>query len=1059
MKQKLLCFFMLGILLIGSAYAQDRRISGRVTAAADGSPISGVSVFAVGTNVAAQTDEQGAFTINAPQAVMALEFRFLGYTTQRVDIGNQSVINVQLTEDAASLDEVVVTALGISRDAKSLGYSATKVDSEDITRTSPVSMFDGLQGKIAGANITSQSGAPGASTKVVLRGYSSISGNNQPLYVIDGVPVNNSTFGEAEPVNRSTDFGNNANDINPADIESINVLKGAGATSLYGSRAANGVIVITTKKGKAGKISVDLNHSTTLSSILMLPRLQNTFGQGWSGIFDPIEQGSWGPRFDGANRLWGNTVDNARLVKPFVALENNIRDFYDTGAELNTNIAVSGGNEQSTFYLSYGNISSDGIVPTDADSYNRNTLSLRGSTKYEKFNASGSINYVGRKAKFIATGQGTNTGATMFQELIQFPRDISIVDGKDYEAKFYDINTFYTPYAQNPYFVLNENGNDFNSDRVYGNAEVGYEFANWLSSTVRVGGDFTNSRLKDWQAINRPDGNSPNASRQPDVGGVMEEARYFGEFNTDVLLNFNAPINEDFTFDGLLGWNYNQRETRVQTSAITNLTVPEFYNLSNSSAPPTSSADYTKRRLFGAYAQANFGFRDYLFLSLNARNDWSSTLPMGKNSFFYPAANLSLVLTDLAPSLKDNGISFAKLRASLGQTGNDAGVYLLSSLLTGGDVLLGFGNITFPLGGVGSFEVANQIGNSALEPEITTEYELGADVRFLNNRVGFDFSYYNKRTDGQILPVPIAHTSGYGFLVMNFGLVENKGIELAVNVTPVKSDVFSWDLNYVFARNRNKVLELPEGLNEVVIASGYDIDFVAIKGQPLGVYKGPVEERDPNGNVVVNPSNGIPTQADDKEVFGNSQRDFTMGLTNTLRLNNWSLGFAFDYRKGGKFWSYTSQLTDFIGNSVRTTYNDRNPYIFPNSVNKITDSEGNVSYVENTTPIDVENYYSLFNNGSTTQTESRRTVLDKTSLRLRDVTLSYAFSQTVASRIGLQGLSLTAFGRNLLLWVPAENGFIDPDVSTYNNDLRGDLGEFAGGPTTRSYGLSLRATF
>ena len=704
-----------------------------------------------------------------------------------------------------------------------------------------------------------------------------------------------------------------------------------------------------------------------------------------------------GPRFDGADRLWGNTVDNTRLVKPFVALEDNIRDFYTTGAELNTNVGVSGGNEQSTFYLSYGNISSNGIVPTDADSYKRNTLSLRGSTKYKKFSASGSVNYVGRNAKFIATGQGTNTGATMFQELIQIPRDISIVDGKDYNAKFYDINTFYTPYAQNPYFVLNEKGNDFHSDRIYGNAQLGYEFADWVSATARIGGDFTNSRLKDWQAISRPDGNSPNASRQADVGGVMEEARYFGEFNTDILLNFNAPINEDFTFDGLLGWNYNQRETRQQTSAITNLTIPGFYNLSNSSAPATTSADYTKRRLFGAYAQANFSFRDYLFLSLNARNDWSSTLPIGNNSFFYPAANLSLVLTDLAPSLKDNGISFAKLRAGVGQTGNDAGVYLLSSLLTGGDVLLGFGNIIFPLAGVGSFEVANQIGNSSLEPEITTEYELGADVRFLNDRIGFDFTYYNKRTDGQILPVPIAHTSGYGFLVMNFGLVENKGIELAFNVTPVKSDAFSWDLSYVFARNRNKVLELPEGLNEVVIASGYDVDFVAIKGQPLGVYKGPTEQLDPDGNVIVNPSNGIPLQAAEKAVYGNSQRDFTMGLTNTFRLDDWSLGFAFDYRKGGMFWSYTSQLSDFVGNSARTTYNGRNTHIIPNSVNSVTDGDGNVTYVENTTPVSYENHYSLFYTGSTTQVESRRTVLDKTSLRLRDVTLSYTGTRSPRS--------------------------------------------------------------
>lgn len=1047
---------MLSMFLFGSTFAQDRTITGTVTDAEDGSTLPGVSVTVAGTTIGTQTNVDGAFSISVPSTATTLIFTYIGYTRQTIIIGSKTTINVALFSDANLLSDVVVTALGISRQSKSLGYSATSVKSEEITKNSPVSLFDGLQGKVAGANITSQSGAPGASTKVVLRGYSSITGNNQPLYVIDGVPVNNSTFGRTG-TNRSMDFGNNANDINPNDIESINILKGAGATSLYGSRAANGVIVITTKKGKLGKFSVDVNSSATFSSILMLPSFQNRFGQGWSGDFSLTENGSWGPKFNGIERAWGNVVDNSQLVKPFVALENNVRDFYTVGNEINNNFAISGGNEASTFYLSYGNITSDGIVPTDADSYKRNTISLRGSTEHKGFTGSASMNYVNKKSKFVATGQGSSTGATMFQELIQIPRDVSIIDAEDYTAKYYDVGTYFTPYAQNPYHVLNESGNDFNSDRIFGNVELGYKINDIFSTTGRIGLDQTSTRLKDWQAISSAEIGTPNfGNAAPDVGGVLEETQYVNEINTDLLLNFNAPINDAFTFDGLIGWNYNQRQSRTQSSSVEGLNIPKFYELSNSSSPPVATTGYSKRRLFGLYAQANFAYNNYLFLSLNARNDWSSTLPIDKNSFFYPAASLSFVLSD-ALEMGDSPISFAKVRASIGRTGNDASVYQVQSVLVSGDSQLNFGNISFPLNGVSGFELSNQIGNNTLQPELTTEYEFGLDLRFFANRLGIDFSYYDKKTDGQILAVPIASTTGYTSLITNFGLIQNKGIEFSLSGTPVKTDNFTWDLNYVFAKNRNKVLELP-GNDEVVISSGYDVDFVAIKGQPLGVYKGPVEKRDPQGNMIVNPNTGMPLRATDKEVYGNSERDYTMGLTNTFRYNDWSLGFSFDYRKGGLFWSYTSQLNYFVGNAMRTTYNDRNTYIIPGSVNEVT-TGGVVSYEENTTPIAVSDISSMWGSAGNPQGLSRNTVLDKTSLRMRDLTLSYSLPQSMANKISASRLTLTAYGRNLFIWLPGSNTITDPDASTYNNDLRGELGEFAAGPTTRSYGLSLKASF
>lgn len=1057
MKKLLQSLCMLMLFAI-SAMAQQRTITGTVTGKEDGTPIPGVSIRLVGAQGGTQTNADGKYTVAIPAGATGLTFSSIGYTTQSIPLTSTNVINVSLASDAEMLGEVVVTALGIGREKKTLGYSATSVSSAEINRTSPVSLFDGLQGKVAGANITSQSGSPGASTKVILRGYSSITGNNQPLYVVDGVPIDNGTFGSSS-INRSTDFGNNANDINPNDIESINILKGAGASSLYGSRAANGVILITTKKGKAGKVSVDFNSSATFSSLLMLPEFQNEFGQGWSGNFSFIENGSWGPRFNGENRLWGNVVDNKQLVKPYIAQKNNVKDFYDIGNEFNNSIALSGGNELSTFYFSYANVTSDGIIPTDADSYKRNTFSLRASTKVNNFSASGSLNYVSRNSSFVATGQGTSAGATLFQELIQIPRDISIVDGKDYKNKYYNTNNYFTPYAQNPYFVVNENGNNFNSERIFGNVDLGYKINDWMSSTVRIGTDVTNSRLKDWQAISKPDAGSPNVSRAADVGGLTEQSVFRRELNADALLNFNKEISSDFTFDGLIGGNFNQRDSRSLTGSIQGLTIPGFYELSNSSASPTAVTNYSTRRLFGAYAQANFGYNNYLFLSLNARNDWSSTLPAGNNSYFYPAANLSFVLSDAVSGLEKAGISFAKFRASYGMTGNDASPYLTESLLTSGDVLLGFGNIRFPLNGVSGFEIANQLGNGKLKPELTTEFEVGADVRFFKNRLGLDIAYYNKNTKDQILPVTTAATSGYTSLITNFGKVQNKGLEVSITGTPIKSTDFTWDLTYVYSRNRNKVLELPLGLEQVVINSGYDVDFVATVGQPLGVYRGPSEKLDPSGNIIVNPSNGLPLQADEKVEYGNSQRDFVMGLTNRFTYKNWGLGFSFDYRKGGLFWSYTSQLNYFVGNAKRTLYNDRNPYIIPGSVNESTDASGNTVYTENSTPIDVATIATNWSNGDNTQFVSRNTVLDKTSLKMRDITLSYTLPKLISSKIKASNVTLTAYGRNLFIWLPSSNTFVDPEVSTYNNDLSGELGEFAGGPSTRSYGLSLKATF
>ncbi|PIB34304.1 hypothetical protein BFP72_02085 [Reichenbachiella sp. 5M10] len=976
---------------------------------------------------------------------------------QEVEIGARSVVDVAMAADAKQLTEVVVTAQGVERDIKSLGYSATAVGEEEVTRGRTSDVMSSLQGKVAGVNISSASGAPGASTKVILRGYSSIGGNNNPLYIVDGVPINNSSnyvnaSNSSTDINRSQDFGNRANDINPDDIASVTILKGASATALYGSRAANGVILITTKSGSNSKgMTVAFTSSATFTQPLRLPDLQDTFGQGWSGHWDSSENGSWGPVMDGDDRLWGNVVDNSQQIKSFES-RDNLKDFYETGTSYINTLSLSGGNDLATYYLSYGNVSQDGIVPGDHDILDRNTLSMRGTLKTKKVKVESSLNFSKKKQSVITTGQGGG-GTTTFQELIQIPRDFSIVDMKDYNDPFYNLDNFYTPYAQNPYYSINENGNEFDENRVYGKVQLTYNFTDWLNASYRLGADVANSTITDWIAIAETNPGTPNAAIQQIPGQVTESTREAVEFDHTFMLNAYKEVSSGLSLSGLIGLNINQRSTRNFSTTAADLDIPGFYVLGNASGTPVPTTYVSERRLVGLYGQVEASYKDYLFLTIVARNDWSSTLPIENNSFFYPGANLSFVFTETT-SVFDNIMSFGKLRASWGQTGNDASPYSVNSVLIPGNVALPFGDITLPFNGVNGFEVSNQIGNQALQPEITSEIELGFDIRFLNNRIGVDFTYYDRSTTDQILAVPVAVSSGYTSQVQNLGEVSNKGIELMVNLTPIKTSNFTWDVSYNFTKNKNEVVKLNGDLDKVVLNSLYGIELIAEEGKPLGTILGHTEKTTDDGRIIVSESNGIPLVADDKVEYGDINPDFTMGLSNRFSYKGLSMNILLDYRKGGMMYSYTQRLTQFVGNSVNTTYNSRRPFIVPNSV--IEHADG--SYSENYIAVDmadINNYWNQTSNNA----RSRDHVIDRSFLKLREVSIGYDFPQTVIGNTFLNSLSLNVIGRNLLLFTPEENQIVDPESTTMGNDLLGAFGEFGVGPTTRSYGVSLKATF
>jgi TonB-linked SusC/RagA family outer membrane protein len=1051
---------LVSLIIMGMQVIQAQRvITGKVTSAEDGASIPGVQIVVKGTLHGTTTDIDGKYRITVPEKADVLIFSFVGMKSQEVKIGSKSVIDVVMASDVMNIEGVVVTAIGVKKQEKNLGYSATQVSGDEIMKSRDRSPMNALQGKVAGVNISTASSSPGASTRVISRGFSSLTGSNQALYVVDGVPINNSSIGSTD-LNGGTDFGNRGNDINPDDIESISFLKGSSATILYGSRAANGVIVITTKKGKdpvkgLKKKGADITFTSTFfgETPLRLPTFQNQFGEGFNGTPDLIENTSWGPKFDGTNRVWGHIVNNQQQIKPYVALPNNVRDFFDMGTTFDNSISISNANEKSSYFFSYSNLNADGIFPTDADSYKRNTLSLRGTAKLDnKFTSSGSISYVKKRSKFVPTGQDQS----VYDNIMQTPRDISIIDQEDYNNQWYNLDNFYNGYAANPYYVLNEHGNDFNEDRVFGNIGLDYKFNDWINASWKIGSDVANSQLKEWRAITNYVRNDYN----DDPGTVSEQTYFNREFNSDLILSFNKGLSEDVELSGLVGWNVNQRNTKTLATEVIGLNIPYFYNLSNSSSTPSVAEATMKRRLYGLYMSADVNYKKYLNFQINARNDWSSTLPEENRSFFYPGANVSFIFSEFYPEIT-NIIPFGKVRMGWAQVGNDANPYLIFNSFTQANYTDGYRGLDWPLGGINALTVGNTIGNPELKPEITSEFEIGTDLRFLNNRLGIDFTYYNKITTDLIYPVPLSYSSGYRFQTMNLGKISNKGVELLVKGTPIKKANFRWDISVNFSKNYNELIELNDELTKVDLGGTSRLGFVAVPGQPLGMYEGAVALTDGQGHIVVDAS-GLPVADPENQILGGSQYDWMAGVSNNLTYKNLSLSFSFDIRQGGLMYSRTKEIMYFAGTAPATTYNDRQPFIIPNSVQAIYDANGAITgYTENTTAISHESatLYQYYDQTRGAGNFAREWLIDKSFIKLREVVFTYTFPKKWLAKTPFGDASLSIIGRNLLLFTPEDNQFIDPELTTFGNDLNADYGEYSAAPTTRSFGASLRFTF
>ena len=1055
MKERLTMFLVGFFLCAGSMLAQTK-VSGTVLSQEDGQPIIGAAVKVDGTSTGMLTDVNGRFSLTLPEGKNQLTISYLGYQSKTVAAKNG--MRVFLASDSQVLQDVVVTAMGIKRSAKALGYSATAVDGDKIAAARTADIMSSLQGKVAGVQISSSASDPGSSNSVIIRGISSLSGTNQPLYVIDGVPMNNSAVYSSDGLNSGYDFGNGANAVNPDDVENMTILKGAAATALYGSRAANGVILITTKSGKKQEkgLGIEYNGGLQWEQVMRLPQMQNDFGMGWNGDKTDDENGSWGPRFDGSTLRFGTVYNNSQQIKSYLPIENNVKDFFDTGFRYSNSLSFNGATDKSDYFVSFSQIKDDGIIPTDADSYQKYTFSARGTHKVKALTFSSSLNYAYQKNNFVQTGQGFEN---MYNAIMQTPRDIAIVELKDLDNPFNTPGYYYTPYSvMNPYYILNNHLNENESERFYGKFQMDYDFLKWFKLTYRVGLDTSTAHhhigIPNYASLfpNTPNWESELKSQ---TGKTSRQTTRRREINQDVMLTFDMPIN-DFNINAVAGFNGNERQYSRMLTETTNLTIPTYYNITNSAEIPTVEEYQWKRRLYGVYAQAEVAWKNQLYLTLTARNDWSSTLPKENRSFFYPGMTVSYLFSELLKE-KTPWLSFGKLRLAWGKTGNDASVYMTDPYYIQGLFnSSGWADSKFPFSktGTNAYTVGNVLGSNTLSPEMTTETEVGVQLAFFKNRISVDATYYNRNSDKQITRLSTDAASGYTAQNVNLGKIRNRGVELLVTVVPVRTKDFEWSLTWNYTKNDNKVIKLPEEMNGRASIYGFSggTGLYAIEGDEMGVFEAYVAKTNDEGKIIVD-KNGLPQNTDELVKIGSINYDYMMGIGNSLRYKDFTLSFDFDIRQGGLMFSRTHDITYFTGNAMQTTYNDRNPFIVPNSVKQNADG----TYSENDIPLYGTTLYNYWDNGAVAMGSG--SLVSKSYVKLRQVVFGWNVPSKWLAKTPLTGVRFSIFGNNLLMWTPSSNTFIDPEASSFGNDLEGNFGEYSSNPSSRKFGFNVNVKF
>ncbi len=1017
--------------------AQDRTVTGRVTSTEDGSAIPGVNVVVKGTSTGNVTGADGRYTIAAPDNA-TLVFSFIGLVTQEIAVGNRTTIDVQMASDVKALQEIVVTAQGIERDQRTLGYAVQSVKGEALSQRSTPDVLNALQGKVAGVNIVGASGAPGASNNINIRGISSFGGSNQPLIVVDGIIFSND-LNNSQNTLFGSQPGNRLADINPESIESVNILKGPAAAVLYGSRASAGAIVITTKSGRGlqNKTEVTVNSSVNFQQVYGLPPFQNEYGQGINNDYVPTSTNSWGPRFGTLESV----VNTQGETVPFQAYPNNVRDFYKTGNLIQNSVNIASGKENTNFALSAGSALQAGVIPnTD---FKRHNVQMTGNTKLNNGLALGaSLSYV----KTQQTGTPQGNGGSAFGQLTRIPRSFDLAGRPFQDALGRSI--YYATTQNHPLWSTEYERVRGNVDRAFGYFTLGYDVFKWLNVTYRVTGDTYFDRRNIKLEV--------GSARAPQ-GQTIIDNFFRSEFNGDLLITAKKEnlFLEDFDATLLLGQNINQRFNQQSTVFGEALGIPFFDNPVGASVFSQSEEESFRRRLLGYYGQLSLGFRDYVFLELSGRADQSSTLPRANNTYFYPAAAVSFVPTD-AFGIKSNVFSYAKVRASVARVGRDAEPYLLTPVLyergTYGNNLA---SIAFPIttvsGPIAGFSPDENLGNPNLKPEFVTSAEAGINIGLFQNRFGVDLTYYNQVSTNQIFNVALSNTSGFDTRTTNVGKMTNRGIELLLTATPVQAAGFKWDVALNFTRNRNTVNEIAPGVDNSVIEGN---SFIGIspsikQGQPYGVIIGTANARNENGELLINPINGLFVPGIAGEVIASPQPNYIAGLTNAFSYKGLTLSVLVDTRQGGNIYSFGAVDVRSNGGLDITAVDRDQPRILPGVI-AVTNADGSVSYRPNNIQLSAQSYW-----GALGGLASEGAVFDATVYRLREASLNYTLPAKWFTKLPFGSVTFGVSGRNLLFYAPGY--FADPEVNTQGaGNIQGlDLN---GAPNTRNYGFNLRFT-
>jgi TonB-linked SusC/RagA family outer membrane protein len=1023
------------------AAAAARTVTGVVTSGADQSPLPGVTVLVKGTTTGSTTGTDGRYAVQAaPGAVLV--FSFIGYTSQERTVGTDGTVDIALKESTAALDEVLVTSFGIKQERREVNYAAQQVSGEEIIDTRQPNIVNALQGKVAGVAITSSGGAPGEGASIIIRGGNSLDGDNQPLFVIDGVIMDNSSFAESTvpgggsgfngQLGRSSATTNRASDINPEDVASITVLKGPAASALYGLRAGNGAVIITTKKGSSGRTSITYRTQYSLDEVNRLPKLQDQYKQGTGGVFDPTTRTSWGPRF-GANET----------------VYDNLGNFFDTGKAFQNYLTMSGGTDKATFFLSASNLNQTGIVPNS--SYDKTSVRLSGTAQLSpKLSASASANYINSGGERPFQGQGLFGNSLQpsgfFLSLLNWPRndDARIFENPDGTRRRLLGASTAANDPDNPYFSAERNPQSDRTNRLISNVSLGYKPTTWLALSYILGNDFYQERTRSVRAV----GTSQVGNQD---GGLAETVNANQVINSNLLATFTHKFSENIQGSLLLGNSLELNENKANDFIGTIFLNTTFIS-QNNTVNRNELQRYSTRSIIGNFARVNLDLFRQVTVELSGRYDQSSTLPRpdeGKifgKGFGYGSAAVGWEFSRTLNLDANPILSYGKLRASVAQVGKDTGPYRVVPALT---------NNNFIGGGLrnGFFGA-----NPNLRPEQTRSYELGLDLQFLKNRLRLDGAVYRQVTSDQLIAPRVSQATGFTFQYLNGGTVTNEGVELSLSGTPIKqANGLTWDIGANFFTNRNSS-ELPASLSIVAQSDASVTDYVqggAFPGRPISGIAGTDLVRTPDGQVLIN-ANGYPSVNGAFTYLGNRAPDFTTQVTNTLSYKGATLTFLWDFRKGGKVYNGNAQYATRIGMSERTL--DRYKNIVIDGVVAVTDpANGNVTYVPNTKPVEATQGYYRDILGAA----GGMFVEDVNWARLRYVTLSYGLPKKwLGGSNVVKGIELSVTGRNLLLFTNYTG--TDPEVAAAGAGVRGGGSggfDYGGVPATRGVDMAIRASF